>query len=325
MLVGNFHLENPFILAPMAGITDLPYRRLMKDAGAALVFTEMVSANGLDRDSAGTRDLLRSCPEEGPLGIQLFGSDPEVLARAAAEVTPLAAVIDLNFGCPAPKVIRNHSGSALLRDPQRLGRIIGAVRRATPLPLFVKIRAGWDAASVNYLEIGAIACAEGADALTLHPRTRSQGFGGRADWSLIRRLKEALPVPVIGSGDVFSADDALRMRAETGCDGVMIARGGLGNPWLFEQALAGLAGRPALLPDPQTRGRMARRHYQLQVETFGPVQALGQMRKHLAWYSRGMRGSSEFRARINRLDGVDAVMEALNRFFGDSGRQEVAT
>lgn len=322
MILGNLHLNSPFILAPMAGITDLPYRRLMKSAGASLVFTEMVSANGLDRHAAKTWELLRSCPEEEPFGIQLFGSGAEVLARAAAEVSPCGALIDLNFGCPAPKVIRSGAGSALMRDPQRVGRIVAAVRRATPLPVTVKLRAGWDAAAINCLEIAAIACAEGADGVILHPRPRSQGFSGRADWSLIRRLKELLSVPVIGSGDVFTAADAVRMMKETGCDAVMIARGGLGNPWIFQNAARILAGQQTAAPDAATRHRFARRHYQLQVEIFGLPLALKQMRKHLAWYSRGMRGGAEFRAHINRLEGIDGVMEAIDRFFDEHGKQE---
>ena len=324
MILGNLHLKSPFILAPMAGITDLPYRRLMKNAGASLVFTEMISANGLDRNAARTRELLCSCREEEPLGIQLFGSEPEVLGRAAAEISPFGALIDLNFGCPAAKVIRSGAGSALLRDPGRIGRITAAVRKATPLPLTVKIRAGWDAASINCFEIAAIAANEGADGVVLHPRTRSQGFSGHADWSLIRQLKDTLSIPVIGSGDLFSAADAVRMLEETGCDAVMIARGGLGNPWLFEQAGGLLSGRPVIPPEPAIRHLVVRRHYQLQVETFGPGQALKQMRKHLGWYSRGMRGGAEFRARINRLDDIDTVMAAVDRFYGDLNQQEMA-
>ncbi|MBN1140321.1 MAG: tRNA-dihydrouridine synthase family protein, partial [Deltaproteobacteria bacterium] len=185
MNLGTLSLTSRLILAPMAGITDLPYRCLMKQAGAALVFTEMVSANGLARQARNTRELLRSSPEEQPLGIQLFGSEPDIVARAASEASEFGAVIDLNFGCPAPKVIRAGAGSALLRDPRRIGRIVAAARRATALPLTVKLRSGWDAATINCAEVAAIACAEGADAVTLHPRTRSQGFGGNADWTLI--------------------------------------------------------------------------------------------------------------------------------------------
>lgn len=319
MILGKLHLASPFLLAPMAGITDLPYRRLMKSAGASLVFTEMVSANGLTRGGGKTWELLRSCGEEAPLGIQLFGSEAEVMAKAAAEVTPCGALIDLNFGCPAPKVIRSGAGSALMRDPKQIGKVVAAVRKATPLPLTVKLRAGWDAASINCHEIAAIACNEGADGVILHPRTRSQGFSGHSDWSLIHDLKQALSIPVIGSGDLFSAADAIHMMAETGCDAVMIARGGLGNPWIFGQAVDLAAGRPAIPPQTAQRHAAARRHYQLQVETFGPWTALRQMRKHLAWYSRGMRGGAQFRACVNSLEGVDAVMAAVDRFFGEHG------
>lgn len=316
MNISHLQLSNRIILAPMAGITDLPYRRLAKSFGAGLVFSEMVSANGLIRAGRRTRELLRSSPGERPLGIQLFGDDPAVLAEAAALVREDGELLDLNLGCPVNKVVRSGAGSALLRDPIKVARVVAAVRRATDLPLTVKIRSGWDAASVNYLEVGRIAAAEGADAVTLHPRTRSQGFDGRADWEQIGRLKAALPVPVIGSGDIFCAEDALAMRRQTGCDAVMVGRGGYGNPWLLRDIDALFAGRP--LPEPPTpRDRLAavRLHLKLFLESFGEGKAVLDMRKHLCWYSRGLNGAAQFRTRVNHLDSLAEMDRVLEEFF----------
>ena len=316
MKISRLQLNNRIFLAPMAGITDLPYRRLLKGFGAGLVFTEMVSANGLIRAGRRTRELLRSHPDERPLGIQLFGDDPEVLAAAAELIQEDGDLLDLNLGCPVSKVVRSGAGSALLRDPRKVGRMVAAVRRATSLPLTVKIRSGWDAASVNYLEVGRIAADAGADAVTLHPRTRSQGFGGRADWEQIGRLKGALSVPVIGSGDIFCAADALEMARQTGCDAVMIGRGAYGNPWLLGEIGALFAGAPLPAP-PAAAARLAtaNRHLDLFLETFPERKAVLDMRKHLCWYSRGVPGAAQFRTRVNHLGSVAEMRRILGEFF----------
>ncbi|MEJ2699199.1 MAG: tRNA dihydrouridine synthase DusB [Desulfuromonadales bacterium] len=315
MKISHLQLDNPIILAPMAGITDLPYRRVMKRFGAGMVFTEMVSANGLVREGRRTRELLRSTPDERPLGIQLFGDDPQVLARAAGMVNGDGDLLDINLGCPVNKVVRSGAGSALLRDPCRVGKIVAAVRRAVALPLTVKLRSGWDSSSVNYLEVARIAVSEGADAVTLHPRTRSQGFGGRSDWEQIRRLKESIPVPVIGSGDIFTAGEALAMFEGTGCDGVMIGRGGYGNPWLFGEILAAREGRSFSPPTALERLETARWHLELFLETFGPRKALFDMRKHLCWYSRGLPGAAAFRTAVNHLQSLEEMKMAMGEFF----------
>ncbi|PLX83654.1 MAG: tRNA dihydrouridine synthase DusB [Desulfuromonas sp.] len=315
MRIANLTIDNNVILAPMAGITDLPYRRLMKGFGAGLVFTEMVSANGLIRAGRRTRELLRSRPGERPLGIQLFGEDPEVLAEAAQQVNADGELLDLNLGCPVPKVVRNGAGSALLRDPVKAGKVVAAVRRATDLPLTVKIRSGWDHQSVNFLEVGRIAASEGADAVTLHPRTRSQGFSGQADWEHIRRLKETLAVPVIGSGDIFNAEDALAMLRQTGCDAVMVGRGAYGNPWLIRDILALQRGLKPAPPSPPERLQAALLHLNLFLESFDSKKAVLDMRKHLAWYSRGLPGATAFRTLINRLQTVEEVRQAMEDFF----------
>jgi nifR3 family TIM-barrel protein len=221
----------------MAGITDLPYRRVMKAFGAALVFSEMVSANGVVRNGTRSLELVNSSADERPLAIQIFGDDPQQLADTAKLLEERAELIDINCGCPVNKVIRSGAGSALMREPARIGKIVATVRKAVSVPLTIKIRAGWDHATLNYLEVARIAATEGADAITLHPRTRSQGFSGKADWALIGDLKAELDIPVIGSGDILTAADAERMLSETGCDAVMIGRGGYGNPWLIRNIL----------------------------------------------------------------------------------------
>lgn len=316
MQIGSLHLPDNPMLAPMAGISDLPYRRLMKRFGAGLVFTEMISANGLIRAGQRTRELLRSHPEERPLGLQLFGDDPAVLATAAGLVREDGDLLDLNMGCPVNKVIRSGAGSALLRDPARIARIVATVRRAWDKPLTVKIRSGWDIPGINFLDIGRIAQEEGAEAITLHPRTRSQGFSGTADWDHIRQLKATVQIPVIGSGDIFTAEDAMAMRGKTGCDGVMIGRGGYGNPWLFREILALQKGEPK--PAPATaaeRHGAALLHLELFLESFPARKALLDMRKHLCWYSRGIAGAAAFRTQVNQLESLEQLRQLLAEFF----------
>lgn len=319
MNIGSLTLKNRIVLAPMAGITDLPYRRLMKSFGAGLVFTEMVSANGLIHSGRKTRELLRSVAEERPLGIQLFGSDPAVLAEAAKMVEEEGELLDLNLGCPVKKVTRSGAGCSLMRDPARAARIVAAVRRAVGRPLTVKIRSGWDGRSLNYLEIARVAAAEGADAVILHPRTRAQGFSGRADWDQIRRLKESLTVPVIGSGDIFAADDALAMLGQTSCDAVMVGRGGCGNPWLIRDILARLEERRPSPPTIAERQETAGRHLELFTATFGEKKAVREMRKHLCWYSRGLPGAATFRAAVNRTGTLAELRTEMERLFLGAG------
>jgi hypothetical protein len=314
MKIGSLQLANPVILAPMAGITDLPYRLIMKRFGAALVFTEMISANGLHFSGAATREYLRSMPEERPLGVQLFGDDPERLAEAARQVEAAADLIDLNCGCPVRKVVGSGAGSALLRDPARVARIVAAVRRATDLPLTIKLRSGWDADSRNYLEVARLAANEGIDAVTLHPRTKAQMFGGRADRSELAALKRELAVPVIASGDLFTAQDAMAVLAQTGCDALMVARGGYGNPWLIRQILDRLDGLPERHPGAHERLAVARDHLELFLEVYGPARTLVHMRKHLCWYTHGLPNATGFRQRINQSRTLAEMRNLLADF-----------
>ncbi len=315
MKIASLHLKNRILLAPMAGVADLPYRLIMKSFGASLVFTEMISANGLVRQGKGSLELLRSDPAERPLGIQLFGEDPVVMAEAARMVEDHGELLDLNMGCPVNKVVRSGAGSALMREPAKVARIIAAVRNAVSLPLTVKIRSGWDARSINFLEVARIAEQEGADAVTLHPRTRSQGFGGHSEWGHIAALRGGLSIPLIGNGDVFSPEDALDLLKETVCDGVMVGRGSYGNPWLIPNILRGLKGEAFRHPSPEERLSVAREHLELIRRHNGEDRAVREMRKHLGWYSRGIAGAAAFRGRINKEETLEGMKAAMTDFF----------
>lgn len=311
--IGRLSLAHNVVLAPLAGITNLPFRLLCRRNGAALAFTEMVSVNGLVREGAKTLALLKSCPEDRPLGIQLFGDTPESLAEAARMVEGYGELLDINMGCPVRKVVGTGAGSALLRDPAGIAAIVRAVRAATSLPLTIKIRSGWHCGDDTYLEIGRIAEAEGCDAVTLHPRSRSQMFSGHADWSQIARLKECLSIPVVGSGDIFSAADCRAMMAATGCDGVMIARGALGNPWIFRQVTE-LEERGGVTPaDAAERAAAIRQHLELFVRESGEVVAAREMKKHIGWYARGFAGAADIRREANAVRSVDDLFVLIER------------
>lgn len=314
--IGALTLKNNLMLAPMAGITNLSMRILARECGASLAFTEMVSVAGLVREGRKTFELVRSCPEDRPLGIQIFGDDPSMLAEGARLVEGYGDLIDINMGCPVRKVVGSGAGSALMRDPARVAAIVREVRRATSLPLTVKIRTGWTADEDTCDEVARIAEAEGCDAVTLHPRSRAQMFEGKADWSRIARLKQILKVPVLGSGDLFHAADVVEMLGSTGCDGVMIARGGLGNPWIFREALCLLAGSSCAPPTMVERHKTALHHLDLFADLAGERVAVREMRKHLCWYAHGVPGAAHFRALVNGLTTHNEMAGALAAFFG---------
>ena len=313
--IGSLKLSSPVILAPMAGITSLPYRRIMKAFGAGLVFSEMVSANGLIRNGNKTQLLLTTNVEEFPLGIQLFGDDPTVLAQAAVLAKGEAPLLDINMGCPVKKVVRSGAGSALLQTPQRISQILESVRKVYSGPLTVKIRSGWDDNSSNYIDIGKIVEAAGVDAITLHPRSRNQGFSGEANWGHIAKLKSALNIPVFGSGDIFTPEDGLRMFQQTNCDAIMIGRGGYGNPWLISQILALLAGEPLTIPTASEKLQTALKHIQLHCEQFGEFKTMLEMRKHLCWYARGLNGASTYRTSIHKATTLNQLRQLTEEFF----------
>lgn len=320
--IKTLSLTSPILLAPMAGISNLPYRRIMKAHGAGMVFTEMISANGLIRDGESTRQLLVTDPDEFPLGIQLFGDSPLVLGEAVERLADEAQLIDLNMGCPVKKVIRSGAGSALLRNPRRIAAILKTIRARYQGPLTIKIRSGWDTGSINFLEVGHIAQEEGVDAVTLHPRTRCQGFSGTSNWQHIGELKQALAIPVFGSGDVMTAEDGMRMFRETGCDALMIGRGGYGNPWLISQLNALLAGTACPAPTTAEKLQLVTRHMALHREQFGDHKTLLDMRKHVSWYARGMSGASHFRTLLQATRSLPDMLALTENFFQPGGEDE---
>ena len=302
-------------LAPMAGVTDAAMRLLCHEQGAAWAVSEMLSAKGWVFSGGKNRnaqDILARLPGEGPAGLQLFGSEPEYIAEAARRLEHAGfQFFDVNFGCPAPKITGNGEGSAMMRDPVRLGAVVRALADATSLPVTVKIRAGWDAAHVNAPEVARICEDNGARAVAVHARTREQQYAGKADWRIIRAVKRAVSVPVFGNGDVRSGADALRMLDETGCDAVIVGRAAQGNPWIFREIAAAMRGKTAPPPTPEERMAMAARHFRLEAQLYGEKLAVLQMRKHIAWYAHGMKGASRFRERINQLTTAEAVLAAL--------------
>lgn len=311
--IGSLPVPRGALLAPMAGVTDLFFRLLCHEQGSVLAFTEMVSAKGFLHapEQRAVLSLLETASEEGPVALQLFGHEPEEMAEAARRLTPRGfAAIDLNMGCPAPKITRGGDGSALLKDLPLAGRIIAAVRRATPLPLTVKARAGWDENSLIVERFARMAESEGADALTVHGRTRMQFYAGEADWSHISRAKAAVRIPVIGNGDIFTAADAVRRLAETGCDAVMVGRGSLGNPWIFAQIASALSGRPVRMPSPAERIQAALRHASMLCAWKGEGTAIREMRKHAAWYTRGLAGAAKMRVRMQQASTL-AELEGM--------------
>ncbi len=316
MNIGRLRLKNAICLAPMAGITDLPFRTIVREFGCGLAFTEMVSANGLVRGMGKTCRYLDSSPSDRPLGVQLFGSDPEILAEAVRMTVDRGAdLVDMNMGCPVKKVVKAGSGAVLMRDPQRVAVILQVMRKATDLPLTLKIRAGWRHREVNALAIGRIAEECGVDAVILHPRTVDQGFSGEADWGLIAALKAQLRIPVIGSGDVRRPEDAARMFRETGCDGVMVGRGALGNPWLIRNILHHQSGRDTGAPSLADRMEIIRRHLALAVDYYGEKVGTRDFRKHLLWYTKGLRGGAQFRQAAGQITDLASAWKVLQDYF----------
>ena len=312
-------MKNPGAgLAPMAGVTDAAMRLLCHEQGAAWAVSEMLSAKGWVFSGGRNRnaqDILARLPGEGSAGLQLFGSDPEYIAEAGRRLRNAGfEFLDLNFGCPAPKITGNGEGSAMMRDPVRIGAVVRALSEATPLPVTVKIRSGWDSKSINAPEVARICEDNGARAVAVHARTRDQQYAGKADWRIIRDVKRAVSVPVFGNGDVRSGADALRMMDETGCDAVIVGRAAQGNPWIFREIAAAMQGKAVPPPTPQERVQMATRHFQLEAQLYGEKLAVLQMRKHIAWYVHGMKGASRFRERINQLNSTEAVLAALKAY-----------
>lgn len=310
-------LDNPLILAPMAGVTDLPFRLLCKEQGAGLLCMEMVSAKAIYYKNKNTEQLMEIDPRENPVSLQLFGSDPDLLAEIAAQIVERPFdILDFNMGCPVPKVVNNGEGSALMKDPKRVEEILSKMVRATKKPVTVKFRRGFDEEHINAVEIAKIAEACGVAAVAVHGRTRQQYYSGKADWDIIRQVKEAVQIPVIGNGDLLSAEDVVRMKEQTGCDGFMIGRGAQGNPWIFQQILHKLeTGQDLPKPTMQEVAQMVLAHAHKQLEVKGEYTGIREIRKHAAWYTAGYKNSSKLRGRINEVETLEQLESLFEEFL----------
>ena len=306
--IGNVALSSNVIMAPMAGVTDTAYRVLLKEQGAGLTCTEMVSAKGIFYKNKNNKMILQTAPDEHPVAVQLFGSDPVIMASMAERIAEDFDIIDVNMGCPVPKIVNNGEGSALMKTPELAGRILSTMVRVLSKPVTVKFRKGFDDRHVNAVEFAKMAEQSGVSAITIHGRTRSQMYAGNADWDIIRAVKEAVSIPVFGNGDIFTPEDAKRMMDETGVDGVAIARGAKGNPWLIRRSIHYLE-TGELLPEPELseKKEMMIRHAELMVEYKGERIAIQEMRKHLAWYTAGIPGSAKLRSEMNSLNTLEEL------------------
>ncbi len=316
MKIGKLKLANPVILAPMAGVTDQPFRRLVREMGCGLVYSEMVSDMGLVYQNERTLEMLRIEADERPVALQIFGSDPEAMAKAAKIVARVEPdTIDINMGCPAQKIVKNGEGSALMKTPELAYRIMAAVVEAVDIPVTVKIRSGWSQNSLNAVEMAQLAEKAGIAAIAVHGRTREQFYSGQADWSIIKAVKESVSIPVIGNGDIRSPKDAARMLNETGCDAVMIGRGAQGNPWLFRQVVRYLENG-VLLPGPTMEERidMVLRHLEMLTQHKGEYIAVREMRCHAAWYTKGLRRAAELRLRFNQAQNKEDFAAVMHEF-----------
>lgn len=316
--IGNVEIKNQIVLAPMAGISNTSYRKIIKEMGAGLIYAEMVSDKAMCFGNAKTLDLLKMSEEERPIAQQIFGSDIDSFVMAAKKIEEVMHpdIIDINMGCPVPKVaIKNQAGSALLKDPDKIGKIVSAVVNAVSVPVTVKIRSGWDDAHINAVEVAKVCESAGASAITIHARTRAQGYSGEADWNMIKEVKQAVSIPVIGNGDVTSAKKAKEMLETTGCDAVMIGRGVLGNPWLIKECVEYLENDK--LPEPvsyEEKVAMMRRHYELLVEDKSDAQALLEIRSHIIWYLKGMPESKRIKESICKCKTTEEMFGIIDDY-----------
>ena len=320
MKIGNVILDNTVFLSPMAGVTDLPFRLICKEQDCGMLYTEMINAKALCYDDQNTKKMLKIEDEEHPVAVQIFGSDPDFMGGAAEILNEYPnEILDINMGCPAPKVVKNGDGSALMKNPKLAEEVLKAVVKKSKKPVTLKIRKGWDDNSINAVEIAKIAEASGISALAIHGRTREQYYSGKADWDIIAKIKENINIPVIGNGDVFEVEDAINMLKKTNCDAIMIGRGAQGNPWIFKR-INHYMKTGKILPEPTCDEKIntALKHLRLAVEEHGEYVAVREMRKHIAWYLKGLRGSARLRDEINKIESYEEVVNKLTYYLDHS-------
>lgn len=320
MKIGNVTLDNKVFLSPMAGVTDLPFRLICKEQDCGMLYTEMINAKALCYDDQNTKKMLKIEEEEHPVAVQIFGSDPSFMGGAAEILNEYPnEILDINMGCPAPKVIKNGDGSALMKNPKLAEEVLKAVVKNSKKPVTLKIRKGWDDNNINAVEIAKIAEASGISALAIHGRTREQYYSGKADWDIIAKIKENINIPVIGNGDVFEVQDAINMINKTKCDAIMIGRGAQGNPWIFKR-INHYMKTGEILPEPTGEEKIntALKHLKLAIDEHGEYVAIREMRKHIAWYLKGLRGSARLRDEINKIESYEEVVNKLCDYLSHS-------
>jgi tRNA-dihydrouridine synthase B len=313
--IGNVELRNNILLAPMAGITDLPFRLICEKYGAGLTCTEMISSKGLYYNDSKTKQLLNVENEQRPVAAQIFGSDIEALKKASEYVGKFVDIVDINFGCPAPKIVKNGDGSKLLQNLELLEQIAREVVKASSVPVTAKIRKGWDKDNIVAVEAAKILESAGISAITIHGRTREEYYSGTADWQIIKKVKEAVNIPVIGNGDIRGKEDAVRMFEETNVDGIMIGRASIGNPWIFEEVVNYLSGNMQRSVTNEERLNVILEHINLEIQEKGESTAIKEMRKHLAYYIRNTKDASKLREKINKIDNKEELVDCLNEYF----------
>lgn len=307
--IGNVEIDNNVFLAPMAGITDLAYRSIAKEFGAGLTYSEMISAKGMYYNDEKTKMLMKKAKNEEPFAVQIFGSDADIMAEVAEKISESADIIDINMGCPAPKVVKNGDGSKLMLDPELIDEITKKVVAKSKVPVTIKIRKGWDKEHINAVEIAQIAEKNGISAITVHGRTREEFYSGIADWEIIKMVKEAVKIPVIGNGDITSFESAEKMFKETNCDGIMIGRASLGNPWVFKEILTGEKATKTC----EDVKNIIKKHLKMLIEEKGEYTAIREMRKHIAWYIKGFSNAAEIRRKVNEIEELEKLEEMIEQ------------